>query len=723
MAKPTIVTRAGKGSALTWAEGDANSTNLQTAAVPDGGAAGDYLVKNSATNWDFGWTDRVNAKTIFENVKNVSGGSLAKGTPVTQVGVSGNTITVEAARADDPDLLAIGVLDQTLANEAEGRMIVLGEIKGVNTNAFATGDKIYLGATGGYTNVKPTALDVAVQFLGVVNRISSTVGSGFITGTLIEDSVRYTGTDFEFWTGTDWEELPYLSATAPVLEGNLDVGSNSITTSVTNGNITLTPNGTGRVVVSSGVLQAGNVSVATNTSTTSTLAVTQAHSTAAANAIVANRARNTVTSPAAVQTNDELFELRTNGHDGTNYVSAFEITTSALSTPTTGFVPSKTEFKVRTASGTISTVMEVASDASGAVAVNGLMNLGAAALTVEGDAGVDISAPASDVVIQGLTYPDADGTAGQVLVTDGAGVLSFATASGSGITDLVQDTTPQLGGNLDVQSNTITTSVTNGNITIVPNGTGDVNLDADTVRVGDANTNATITTNGTGNLTLSTNNGTNSGTITINQSANSDIIITPNGTGDIDLIADTVQFGDLNTAATLTTNGTGNLVLNTNNGTNSGSITVTQGANANIVLAPNGSGDVHVDADTLRVGDANIDATITTNGTGNLVLSTNNGTNSGTIQINQGANSGIAITPNGTGDVVLQADTIRIGDLNATATITTFGTGDLVLNTGNGATTGLMQIVQGANANINICLLYTSPSPRDRQKSRMPSSA
>ena len=30
---------------------------------------------------------------------------------------------------------------------------------------------------------------------------------------------------------------------------------------------------------------------------------------------------------------------------------------------------------------------------------------------------------------------------------------------------------------------------------------------------------------------------------------------------------------------------------------------------------------------------------------------------------------------------------------------------------------------EGVNSIINICLLYTSPSPRDRQKSRMPSSA
>ena len=34
-----------------------------------------------------------------------------------------------------------------------------------------------------------------------------------------------------------------------------------------------------------------------------------------------------------------------------------------------------------------------------------------------------------------------------------------------------------------------------------------------------------------------------------------------------------------------------------------------------------------------------------------------------------------------------------------------------------------VKAVGGINKYIKICLLYTSPSPRDRQKSRMPSSA
>jgi hypothetical protein len=42
----------------------------------------------------------------------------------------------------------------------------------------------------------------------------------------------------------------------------------------------------------------------------------------------------------------------------------------------------------------------------------------------------------------------------------------------SGISHVVDDTSPQLGGNLDVQAREINTSTTNGNIKVTPNGTG-----------------------------------------------------------------------------------------------------------------------------------------------------------------------------------------------------------------------------------------------------------
>ena len=73
------------------------------------------------------------------------------------------------------------------------------------------------------------------------------------------------------------------------------------------------------------------------------------------------------------------------------------------------------------------------------------------------------------------TYPapSTKGTAGQVLkMNAGATALEFAADAGS---DVVADTTPQLGGNLDVNGNKIV-SASGGDIDIEPDGTGDVLL-------------------------------------------------------------------------------------------------------------------------------------------------------------------------------------------------------------------------------------------------------
>ena len=90
-------------------------------------------------------------------------------------------------------------------------------------------------------------------------------------------------------------------------------------------------------------------------------------------------------------------------------------------------------------------------------------------------------------------------------------------------------------GNINLNGNSITSTDTNGNLALTPNGTGDVQLDADTVRVGDSNADVTITTNGTGDLTLNTNSGSSSGVITIADGADGNIAITPNGTGEVDI--------------------------------------------------------------------------------------------------------------------------------------------------------------------------------------------
>ena len=132
----------------------------------------------------------------------------------------------------------------------------------------------------------------------------------------------------------------------------------------------------------------------------------------------------------------------------------------------------------------------------------------------------------TDVVIQGLTFPTSDGSAGQVLKTNGSGVLSFVNQTadtntqltteevqdivgamftsntetrisatyedGDGTIDLVvddmtgtelaNDSSPQLGGDLDVSGNKIT-SASNGDVVIDPHGSGVIKLVADEIKM------------------------------------------------------------------------------------------------------------------------------------------------------------------------------------------------------------------------------------------------
>lgn len=145
------------------------------------------------------------------------------------------------------------------------------------------------------------------------------------------------------------------------------------------------------------------------------------------------------------------------------------------------------------------------------------------------------------------------GSGGNATVINGETAWIFADGAGSGaqvqkasfIAEIADDTSPQLGGDLDVNGNSIT-SASDGNVVIAPNGTGDVQLDADTVRVGDANADVTVTTNGTGDLTLNTNAGTNSGSIVIADGADNNVTLTANGTGKVELASDIQINGTTN---------------------------------------------------------------------------------------------------------------------------------------------------------------------------------
>ena len=164
-------------------------------------------------------------------------------------------------------------------------------------------------------------------------------------------------------------------------------------------------------------------------------------------------------------------------------------------------------------------------------------------------------------------------------------------------------TTATLIGDLDVKGGDITnstgalqlTTASNGAITLAPNGTGRITLGSDIVNIGDGAATSELRAYTNTTLRLSAVETTSGATsyIDIENGANANIKIAPNGTGDVHIYTDSTRFGDQNAAATLTTYGTGDLILRTNEGSAvEGSITLANGANGNMTLAPNGSGSV-----------------------------------------------------------------------------------------------------------------------------------
>ena len=86
--------------------------------------------------------------------------------------------------------------------------------------------------------------------------------------------------------------------------------------------------------------------------------------------------------------------------------------------------------------------------------------------------------------INGLAFPTTDGSSNNVLSTNGAGTLTWQSISalgGSGINNLNEDTTPQLGGDLDVVTYDIV-STGNRDIDLDPGGSGVVVVKGNSTR-------------------------------------------------------------------------------------------------------------------------------------------------------------------------------------------------------------------------------------------------
>ena len=91
--------------------------------------------------------------------------------------------------------------------------------------------------------------------------------------------------------------------------------------------------------------------------------------------------------------------------------------------------------------------------------------------------------------------------------------------------------------------------------------------------------------------------------------------------------------------------------------------------NSPVTIAPDGTGDVHLNTDSVRIGDNNADATLHTRGTGDLIITTHEGSAvEGIVRLYDGANGNITLTPNGSGQVKVGTD--QVVTLVASQTLT-----------------------------------------------------
>ena len=216
-------------------------------------------------------------------------------------------------------------------------------------------------------------------------------------------------------------------------------------------------------------------------------------------------------------------------------------------------------------------------------------------------------------------YASGSGDSFTFSATDKGDKIVFATANdgtnpdidtlaiGTGISDVVDDTSPQLGGDLDTNSFNIAfddahgINDENGNEQIIFQTTSSAVNQFDVTNAATGNAPSLSATGGDTNI---------------------DFAILPKGSGEI-------KVGTGSGDATITSSGAHNLILDTNSGTNSGVITIVDGANGNITITPNGSGNIVLDGLTFPNADGSANQILQTNGSGTLSFATNTGINAG----------------------------------------------------------------------------------------------
>ena len=455
-------------------------------------------------------------------------------------------------------------------------------------------------STGAFTTITAsTSLDVTGSS-GIILENDETITNSD-NGSVIINGVVKAGTGSEAGVFSSNSDHDLVLQT-----GNSTTGAITITDGA-NGNIAITPNGTGEVDISKVDIDSGTIdAVALGTVSAVTKAVvdnisidnaTIGHT---SDADLLTFANGIVTVDGAIISGDvkpstsNSNDLGTSSEqykdlyiDGVAYADALGFGTVAMTLPTSD--GSSSQILQTNGSGSLSWT-DVNANSVGVLT-------GSTPLIFEGDTGDDyettltITDPTAD---RTLTVPDESGT----IVLNVNGTAKTGTGSGAGVfsSEGNYDVTLQT-GNSTTGSITITDG-SNGNIAITPNGTGEVDISKVDID-GGAVDGTVIGANSAAAGTFTTLNGASifaSTSVDVTGSAGvileNDETITNSTDGTV-VINGIVKGGTGSAAGVFTSSGDQDLTLQTGNST-TGSITITDGSNGNIAITPNGTGEVDI---------------------------------------------------------------------------------------------------------------------------------
>lgn len=114
--------------------------------------------------------------------RNDTGSTIAKGKAVYISGVVSSTPTIALAdNSSSSTMAAVGVTQDSIANSADGSVVIFGELDTIDTSSFTAGDTLYVGTSGDLTSTKPTGTAL-IQNIAACIKVSASTGSIVIEG-------------------------------------------------------------------------------------------------------------------------------------------------------------------------------------------------------------------------------------------------------------------------------------------------------------------------------------------------------------------------------------------------------------------------------------------------------------------------------------------------------------------------------------------------------------